>query len=89
MHILIVEDEPSIANFVCQGLTEAGYAVDVAENGEQGLAFALAADYDVLILDIMLPKIDGLELLCKLRQREHPPHPDADCAIPLRHALRD
>jgi heavy metal response regulator len=71
MRILVVEDEPGIANFVRQGLSEAGYAVDVAWDGEEGLAYALAADYDALVLDIMLPKVDGLELLRQLRQRGH------------------
>jgi len=69
MRILIVEDEPGIANFVRQGLSEAGYAVDVARDGEEGLAYALAADYDALVLDIMLPEMDGLELLRELRHR--------------------
>ena len=71
MRILIVEDEPSIANFVRQGLSEAGYAVDVAGDGDEGLAYALAADYDALVLDVMLPRMDGLELLRELRQRGH------------------
>ncbi len=71
MRILIVEDEPSIANFVRQGLSEAGYAVDVAWDGDEGLAYALAADYDALVLDVMLPRMDGLELLRELRQRGH------------------
>ena len=71
MRVLVVEDEPGIANFVRQGLTEAGHAVDVAWDGEEGLDYSLAADYDVLILDIMLPKIDGLELLRELRHRGH------------------
>ena len=70
MRILIVEDEPSIANFVCQGLTEAGYAVDVAWDGEEGLDYALVADYVVLILDIMLPKRDGLEVLKLIRENK-------------------
>ncbi len=67
MRVLVVEDEPGIANFVRQGLNEAGYAVDVAWDGQEGLAFALAADYDVLVLDIMLPRLDGLDLLRELR----------------------
>jgi heavy metal response regulator len=69
MRILVVENEPSIANFVRQGLSEAGYAVDVAQDGREGLEYALAAEYDVLVLDIMLPKMDGLELLRELRNR--------------------
>jgi len=69
MRILVVEDEPSIANFVRQGLTEAGHAVDLAWNGRDGLDFALAADYDIFVLDIMLPKMNGLDLLRELRRR--------------------
>jgi heavy metal response regulator len=69
MRVLVVEDEPAIANFVLQGLTEAGYAVDVARDGQEGLDYALVADYDVLVLDIMLPKLDGLSLLRELRRR--------------------
>jgi len=69
MRILVVEDEPGIAHFVRQGLTEAGHAVDLAADGEAGLDFALAADYDVVILDIMLPGRDGLALLRELRRR--------------------
>jgi DNA-binding response OmpR family regulator len=65
----VVEDEPSIANFVRQGLTEAGYAVDVARTGREGLDYALAAEYDVLVLDIMLPKLNGLDLLRELRRQ--------------------
>lgn len=70
MRVLVVEDEPGIANFVRQGLTEAGYAVDVAWNGQEGLACALAVDYDVLVLDIMLPRLDGLEVLRELRNQD-------------------
>lgn len=69
MRILVVEDELSIANFVRQGLTEAGYAVDVACDGREGLRYALAANYDVLVLDIMLPEMNGLALLRELRDR--------------------
>lgn len=69
MRILIVEDESGIANFVNQGLTEAGYAVDLAWDGREGLDYALAADYDAYVFDIMLPKMDGLELLRELRRR--------------------
>ncbi|GJD20772.1 two component transcriptional regulator, winged helix family [Rivularia sp. IAM M-261] len=67
MRVLLVEDEPGIAQFISQGLNEAGYAADVATDGEEGLDYALAAEYDIIILDIMLPKIDGLQLLRKLR----------------------
>ena len=69
MRILVVEDEAGIANFVRQGLTEAGHAVDLAWTGREGLEYALAVDYDVLVLDIMLPGMDGLTLLQELRHR--------------------
>lgn len=68
MRILVVEDEQSIANFICQGLEEAGHAVDLARDGREGLQYARIADYDLLLLDIMLPKLDGLELLRELRR---------------------
>lgn len=69
MRLLLVEDEPGIASFIYQGLTEAGYAVDVARDGQEGLDYALAADYDALVLDILLPKIDGVQLLKRLRDK--------------------
>ncbi|MBA3530380.1 MAG: response regulator transcription factor [Ardenticatenales bacterium] len=67
MRVLVVEDEPGVAAFIEQGLTEAGYAVDRARDGEEGLDYALAADYDLLVLDIMLPRKSGLHLLKELR----------------------
>ena len=69
MRILVVEDEASIANFVYQGLTEAGHAVDLAWDGREGLAYALTADYDVMVLDIMLPQMDGIMLLQEMRRQ--------------------
>jgi DNA-binding response OmpR family regulator len=69
MRLLLVEDEPSIADFVRQGLTEAGYAVDVAYDGIEGFDYILSANYDIFIFDIMLPKMDGIALLRKLRER--------------------
>ncbi len=69
MRILVVEDEPGVAHFVRQGLTEAGHAVDVARDGREGLEFALAAEYDVIVLDIMLPRLNGLDLLREIRRR--------------------
>jgi DNA-binding response OmpR family regulator len=71
VRVLIVEDEPGIAGFLRQGLTEAGYAVDLAHDGREGLDFALAAAYDALVLDIMLPGMDGLAMLRELRQLGH------------------
>ena len=67
MRVLVVEDEPNISNFLKQGLSEAGYATDLAENGEEGLAYASASEYDAMVLDIMLPGKDGLTLLRELR----------------------
>ncbi|MBI3900116.1 MAG: response regulator transcription factor [Gammaproteobacteria bacterium] len=67
MRVLVVEDEPGIANFMRDGLAEAGYAVDVAVDGEQGLHHASGGPYDAIILDILLPKRDGLSLLKQLR----------------------
>jgi len=67
MRVLVVEDEPNIAGFLSQGLSEAGYAVDLAHNGEEGMAYASVPEYDAIILDILLPKLDGLAMLRKLR----------------------
>src|SRR5712691_3718827 len=69
MRVLVVEDEPGIAQFIRQGLSEAGYAVDVAHDGHEGLDYAFVAEYDVLVLDILLPKLDGLRVLRVLRDR--------------------
>ena len=69
MRVLVVEDEPGIAQFIRQGLREAGYAVDVAHDGQEGLDYAYVAEYDVLVLDILLPKLDGLDVLRALRAR--------------------
>jgi DNA-binding response OmpR family regulator len=70
MRILLVEDEPGIAQFVRQGLAEVGYAVDVAPDGSQGWDYACAAEYDIIVLDIMLPAMDGLQLLRRLRSQQ-------------------
>jgi heavy metal response regulator len=69
LRILIVEDEKKVANFVRKGLQEEGYVVDVAFDGEEGLALATETAYDIVILDIYLPKLDGLEALKRLRER--------------------
>jgi len=70
MHILIVEDEKKIAAFLRRGLTENGFVVDVAEDGEQGLEYALARKMDLIILDIALPKRDGWSVIIELRKAE-------------------
>lgn len=67
MRILVAEDESGVAQFIYQGLTEAGHAVDVAHDGQEALDFALAVAYDVVVLDIMLPRMDGLAMLRELR----------------------
>ena len=69
MHALIIEDDDTIADFVARGLREAGFAVDVAADGEEGLEAALAQTYDVAIVDLMLPKRDGLSVIDELRRR--------------------
>jgi len=69
MRVLVVEDEPGVARFIQQGLTEEGYVVDVARDGQEGLDLALAIAYDVIVLDIMLPKMSGLEMLRDIRDR--------------------
>ncbi|MSU70017.1 MAG: response regulator transcription factor [Opitutaceae bacterium] len=67
MRVRVVEDDPKIASFVVRGLKQAGYAVDHAPNGETGLALAESTDFDVAIVDVMLPKLDGISLVRRLR----------------------
>ncbi len=74
MRILVVEDEPGISNFLKQGLEEESYAVDVAENGKAGLEMALSGNYDLLLLDWMLPGLSGIELTRHFR-KEFPSTP--------------
>ncbi len=69
MHILIVEDEKKTAAFIRKGLTEENFTTDTAENGLAGLDLATNRDYDRIILDVMLPGIDGWEVLKRLRDR--------------------
>ncbi|MFQ5846212.1 MAG: heavy metal response regulator transcription factor [Candidatus Methylomirabilales bacterium] len=68
MRLLVVEDEKKVASFIKQGLEEEGYAVDVAPDGEEGLAMALDRVHDLVILDIHLPRMDGLRVLQELRR---------------------
>jgi heavy metal response regulator len=70
MRILFVEDDKSIVRFIRKGLTENSYTVDVAFDGEEGLNLALHRSYDLIILDILLPKMDGREVLKRLRKME-------------------
>lgn len=69
MRVLLIEDDLTIAEFVTRGLREAGFAVDHEVDGESGLAAALAGSYDVAIIDLMLPKRDGLSVIDELRRR--------------------
>ena len=73
MRLLIVEDEPDLLHGLAKILREEGYAVDLSEDGEEGLYKAVETDYDAIILDIMLPVIDGLEVLRRLRQKKETP----------------
>lgn len=68
MRVLVVEDEPKIAAFIARGLTENAYTVDVAHDGEEGYEWARNFDYDFIILDLMLPKVDGITLCQRLRR---------------------
>ncbi|MBF8297269.1 MAG: DNA-binding response regulator [Bacteroidetes bacterium] len=69
MRILVVEDEKKVARFVQQGLEEEHYTVDVAHDGEAGLQMAESENYDLLVLDVMLPKKSGLDLIREFRAR--------------------
>ncbi len=68
MRILIVEDEPGIFNFLKQGLEEESYAVDIAEDGNKGLQMALSGEYDLLLLDWMVPGVSGIEISRQFRK---------------------
>jgi len=70
VRILIVEDEKKVAGFIKKGLEEETYAVDVAYDGEEGFHLADMNEYDMIILDLMLPKMDGLEVLTRLRDKK-------------------
>ncbi len=69
MRILVVEDEKNVAAFIEQGLVEEGYTVDVATDGELALDFAQTYEYDLILLDVLLPKMDGKQVARILRQR--------------------
>ena len=73
MHLLVVEDEAKLGNYLHKGLSESGFNVDLAVDGTQGLALALTGNYDVVVLDIMLPGIDGFQVLAELRRSSKVP----------------
>ena len=68
MRVLTVEDDDPLREALCQGLEEAGFAVDGAADGEEGLWYARSNEYDAIVLDLMLPRIDGLTILSRLRR---------------------
>lgn len=68
MRILIIEDEPRIASFIRRGLEEESYAVDVASDGEEGFSWLSNFSYDLIISDVLMPKLNGLELCKKIRE---------------------
>ena len=70
MRILVVEDEHKIANSLKKGLEQEGFAVDVAYDGEEGYDLAYSEDYDLIVLDLMLPKMDGSKICSNLRKEE-------------------
>jgi DNA-binding response OmpR family regulator len=69
MRILIVEDHPNVSNYIKRALEEQGYAVDLARTGQEALDWAEAATFDLIVLDIMLPEIDGITVCHRLRSR--------------------
>ena len=73
MRILVVEDEPSTGDYLRRGLTESGFSVDLARTGADGLHLATEGDYDVIVLDVNLPGMDGWTVLRKLREKKQVP----------------
>ncbi len=70
MRILVVEDEKKVASFIKRGLEEEGYSVDVAYDGDEGLKMGADEDYDLILMDLMLPQKDGLEVIRDLRVQD-------------------
>jgi len=70
MKILLVEDDRSISRFIAKGLKEKGYVVDVSPDGEEGLQLILNQSYDLVVLDILLPGLNGYEILKTMRDRK-------------------
>src|SRR5262245_60297384 len=73
MRVLIVEDEPRLLRNLAKALREEGYAVDTSESGDDGLFKAENYDYDAIVLDVMLPRLDGWEMLDRLRKKKRTP----------------
>jgi two-component system, OmpR family, copper resistance phosphate regulon response regulator CusR len=74
MRLLVIEDHPALREGLCQFLREAGYLVDSQANGEEGLWAAEGSEYDLVILDLMLPGVDGMSILRRLREQGNPIH---------------
>ena len=74
MRVLLIEDYPPLQKSIHQGLHEAGFAVDVTGDGNEGLWYAMNNDYDVIILDLMLPCLDGLKILKTIRAKGRQTH---------------
>ena len=70
MRVLVLEDDPKIASFLEKGLTQSGFSVDVCEDGEEGLVRVTSTDYDAAIMDRMLPGMDGLEIIRRMRHND-------------------
>src|ERR1700680_1094809 len=73
MRILIIEDEPKMSSYLRKGLTEASFTVDTAADGKDGLFLALHEEFDLIVLDVMLPELSGLEVLKRLRMEKNTP----------------
>jgi DNA-binding response OmpR family regulator len=69
MNVLLVEDEEKVASFISKGLEEEGYNIEIAYDGRTGLELLIEHNYDIILLDLMIPEIDGLELLSNIRAR--------------------
>ena len=70
MRVLVIEDETKVGSFIKRALEEESYAVDLCEDGAQGLDLALSGNYDVIVIDFMLPNLPGLEILKRIRREK-------------------
>ena len=70
MRVLVIEDETKVGSFIKRALEEESYAVDLCEDGTQGLDLALSGSYDVIVIDLMLPNLPGLEILKRIRREK-------------------
>src|SRR5262245_60879569 len=70
MRVLVVEDEKKVASFIKKGLQQEGYAADIVYDGEEAIQNAISFDYDLVVLDLMLPKRSGLDVLREIRRQK-------------------